>query len=316
MAMHLLKKIVSQSVKDQLGAAIKRSSAYEAVSRLYGSKFHKQLYAYSSAEKSIDGVPLMIALVNMSIPDVIHFTETRHFRDHNVTSTIPLDDCKPKAKDYQNKGDPRRINGKNMERKNVNAKGKSGGNQEGNNSKFNKEGFKFWDNSRFGALENLEEELEEETQEEYVTMERPDGPTGAILAGKGKRPQVQITEAQVLNDKAKTNRVNTARRQPTYKAKEGNRSTDKSKKQVNQAAKTENHTVVRGFDKENRVEKTMITKEGSRTEVFNFQAGMGDHHQDPPDGEQTTEDGSMGGPMADVVFAEGQCSSGMGGAEQ
>nr|GMD25361.1 uncharacterized protein LOC109158743 [Ipomoea batatas] len=209
-----------------------------------------------------------------------------------------------------------RINGKNMERKNVNAKGKSGGNQEGNNSKFNKEGFKFWDNSRFGALENLEEELEEETQEEYVTMERPDGPTGAILAGKGKRPQVHITEAQVLNDKATANRVNTARRQPTYKAKEGNRSTDKSKKQVNQAAETENHTVVRGFDKGNRVERTMITKEGSRTEVFNFQAGMGDHHQDPPDGEQTTEDGSMGDPMADVVFAEGQCSSGLGGAEQ
>nr|GMD29449.1 Classical arabinogalactan protein [Ipomoea batatas] len=209
-----------------------------------------------------------------------------------------------------------RINGKNMERKTVNAKGKSGGNQEGNNSKFNKEGFKFWDNSRFGALENLEEELEEETQEKYVMMERPDGPTGAILAGKGKRPQVQITEAQVLNDKATTaNRVNTARRQPTYKAKEGNMSTDKSKKQVNQAAEIENHTVVQGFDKGNRVERTMITKEGSRTEVFNFQAGMGDHHQDPPDGEQTTEDGSMGDPMADVVFAEGQCSSGLGGAE-
>nr|GLL30174.1 uncharacterized protein LOC109158743 [Ipomoea trifida] len=65
----------------------------------------------------------------------------------------------------------------------------------------------------FGALENLEEEIVEGSQEEHVTMERMDGPTGAILAGKGKRPQVQITEAQVLNDKAVANKANTRGKQ-------------------------------------------------------------------------------------------------------
>nr|GME08569.1 uncharacterized protein LOC109158743 [Ipomoea batatas]GME19424.1 uncharacterized protein LOC109158743 [Ipomoea batatas] len=218
-----------------------------------------------------------------------------------------------KPRNYQNKVDPRRSNGKNMEGKNTNTKGKPGWNQEGHNINFNKEGFKIWENSRFGALENLEEEIEVEIQEEHEMME---GPTGKTLAGKGKRPQVQITEAQILNDKAKTNTGNDKGKQKVYRAKEGNRRKDNNKKQGNQAAETENHTVVRGFDKGNRVERTMITEEGSRTEVFTFQAGGGDHHQDPPDGERTTEEGTTGDPMTDVEFAEGQCSSSLRGVEQ
>nr|GMC75337.1 uncharacterized protein LOC109184303 [Ipomoea batatas] len=38
-------------------------------------------------------------------------------------------------------------------------------------------------------MESLEEEGDEEAQEEYFMMDTPDGPTCALLSGKGKRPQ-------------------------------------------------------------------------------------------------------------------------------
>nr|GMD08028.1 uncharacterized protein LOC109158743 [Ipomoea batatas] len=49
---------------------------------------------------------------------------------------------------------------------------------------------------------SLDEELEEEAQDEEPLFERPDGPTGAILLGKAKRAQVQVSEAQIVNDKS------------------------------------------------------------------------------------------------------------------
>nr|GLL25418.1 G-type lectin S-receptor-like serine/threonine-protein kinase SD2-2 [Ipomoea trifida] len=82
-----------------------------------------------------------------------------------------------------------------------------------------------------------------------------------------------------------------------YKEKEGNKSTGKSKKQTNQAAESEIHTVVRGFDRGGRMERTTITEEGSSTEVFRFQAEAGDHHQDPPEAEKMNDPRDMGDPF-------------------
>lgn len=91
-----------------------------------------------------------------------------------------------------------------------------------------------WNNSRFGALENLEEEGDEEAQEEYFMMDTPDGPTCALLSGKGKRPQVQITEAQILNDKTGTNREAAMNKQKVFRAKQGDKNTDKNNRSGNQ----------------------------------------------------------------------------------
>nr|GMC79990.1 uncharacterized protein LOC109158743 [Ipomoea batatas] len=221
-----------------------------------------------------------------------------------------------KPKYYQNQGDDRRNNGRNLGGKYDNSKGKSGNYQQGSTNKFNKEGFTIWNNSRYGALEELEEEIDEENQEEPAPMERPDGPTGVLLSGKGKRPKIQITEAQVMNDKMVNNRANNRGRQVVYRAKEGNNRTNKGKKQTNQAAETEDHTVVRGYDNGNRVETTTIIEEGRRTEVFQFQANAGDHHQDPPDDDAPNETGDEGDPMADVEFTTDQSTTGPGGNEQ
>nr|GLL33664.1 uncharacterized protein LOC109158743 [Ipomoea trifida] len=78
----------------------------------------------------------------------------------------------------------------------------------------------------------------------------------------------------------------------------------------------ENHTVVRGFEMGNRVEKTVITDEGRTTEVFQFQAGTGDHHQDPPDDDKDHDTGGTGDPMTDVVYDDGQTSAGLEVVEQ
>nr|GMC71589.1 uncharacterized protein LOC109158743 [Ipomoea batatas] len=109
-------------------------------------------------------------------------------RAENLGCSRPLGDkygswmiTQRKPRNYKIKGDPKRNYG----RKNRYSKRKR---------------------RRFGALESLEEEGDEEAQEEYFMMDTPDGPTCALLSGKGKRPQVQITEAQILNDKTGTNR--------------------------------------------------------------------------------------------------------------
>nr|GMC46322.1 uncharacterized protein LOC109158743 [Ipomoea batatas] len=152
-------------------------------------------------------------------------------------------------------GDPRGNNGRNMGGKNKSLKGESRGNQGSSTNKFNKEGFTIWNNSRYGALENLEEDTEEEAQEEYTMMERPDGPTERMLR-----------------------RENVKGRQTVHKTKERSKSTKRNKKQTNQAAETDSHTVVRGYDKGTRVEKTTIDEEGSKTEIFHDRTETGDHH--------------------------------------
>nr|GMD07778.1 uncharacterized protein LOC109158743 [Ipomoea batatas] len=221
-----------------------------------------------------------------------------------------------KPRNYQNKEDPRKNNGRNTGGRNDNTKGKNGGNHGISKNKFNKEEFKIWNNSRYEALENLEEESDEEAQEDLTTMERPDGPTGALLSGKGKRLQVQITEAQLRNDKSRMNREENRSSQNAKTTNEGNKSINRSRKHVNQAAETENHTVVRGYGNGSRVEKTIINEEGSTMEVIHTQTEIGDHHQDPSDDTSLTGTGDMGDPMTDVVFTEGQTSNGSDGVAQ
>lgn len=144
--------------------------------------------------------------------------------------------------------------------------------------------------------------------------DRPDGETGAILSGKGKRPQVQITEAQLLNDKSENNRENNMGSNNVTKAREGNRSTVRNMKQSNQAAESDEHTVVRGYENGARVEKTTINEEGSTTEIQMIQGDASDHHQDPPDGGTREVDGDKGNAMMEVEYTEGQSSEGRDGA--
>lgn len=54
-------------------------------------------------------------------------------------------------------------------------------------------------------------------------------------------------------------------KQRVYRAKQGERNTTMNKKNVNQAAETEGHTVVRGFENGNRLEKTVINEDGTST---------------------------------------------------
>nr|GMC51596.1 uncharacterized protein LOC109158743 [Ipomoea batatas] len=164
-----------------------------------------------------------------------------------------------KSRTYQNSEDTRRNSGKNQGGRKEIPKGKSGGNQGNKYSNFNKEGCKIWNNSRFGALQNLEDETEDEAQEETNPMDRPDGPIGALLS-----------------------------------------------------AETESHTVVRGYDKGNRVVRTMITEEGSTMEEVQTLPEGGDHHQDPPDSNSLEASDGPGDLMAGVEFTEGPSSSGLG----
>nr|GLL19123.1 uncharacterized protein LOC109158743 [Ipomoea trifida] len=183
-------------------------------------------------------------------------------------------------------------------------------------NQLSKEGFTIWNNSRYGVLENLEEENEEEAQDEDSTRDRTEGPSGAALSGKGKRPQVQITEAQILNDNSATNRAAELGKQKETRTRQGIKQTDKNKRQINQAAGTEGHTVVRGFGKGTWVEKTVINEEGSTTETFQFQAEAGDHHQDPPETDNSMDPGDEEDPMLDAMLSEDQTSAGLGVTEQ
>nr|GMD86817.1 uncharacterized protein LOC109158743 [Ipomoea batatas] len=186
-----------------------------------------------------------------------------------------------KQRNYHNQGDNRRDNGRNTGGRSGNATRRNGGNQGNNRNNyskegFNKKGFKIWDNSRFGVLENLEEDSEQEAQEEYNTMDRPNGPIGAGTTGRhtGER----------------------------------SRNTEKSKKHANQAADMDSHTVVRGYENGNRVETTVVTEEGSATETTHTQPDTHNHHQDPPDRENM-DTGEQSDPMNEVVFTEGQSTA-------
>nr|GMD36945.1 uncharacterized protein LOC109158743 [Ipomoea batatas] len=219
-----------------------------------------------------------------------------------------------KPRTYQDKGDPRKNNGKTGGERGDNHKGRSGGNQGSTSNRFNKEGFKISNNSRYGVLENLEEEDEETNEDEAAVMGRTENSTSTVLAGKGKRAQIQVTEAQIMNDKAKTTREDNKGSQNESREREGKKSTLRNKAQTNRAAETESHTVVRGFEKGARVETTTINEDGRRTEVQYTQTKAGDHHQDPPDEGINPESDDTGEPMMEVEFNEGQSSEGSGGA--
>nr|GLL44513.1 uncharacterized protein LOC109158743 [Ipomoea trifida] len=168
------------------------------------------------------------------------------------------------------------------------------------------EGFEVWDNSRFGALQNLDEESEDEAQEESALADKPDGPTGVMLSSKGKRPQTQTTEAQLQNDKSEPRRGNNTEKGTTSKLMEGSKGKEGSKRQGNQAAESESHTVVRGYDKGSKVVRTTVTEEGNTMKETQTQPEGGDHHQDPPDPNTLEDSSEPGDPM------EGQTSSGLG----
>nr|GMC49232.1 uncharacterized protein LOC109158743 [Ipomoea batatas] len=107
---------------------------------------------------------------------------------------------------------------------------------------------------KFGALDNLDENNELEESEEDFYYERSDGPTGAILTAKGKRPQVQISEAQINNDTG-----------------EHQKGSDK------------------GYEQGKTVVRTMITEEGNFVEETQSQNDDGTHHQDSPDDKEVYE---------------------------
>nr|GMD63670.1 uncharacterized protein LOC109158743 [Ipomoea batatas] len=146
------------------------------------------------------------------------------------------------------------------------SKSKSRGYQAGSSHNFTKEGFKVWNNSRFGALEDLYEEVEEETHNEEPLFERSDGPTGAILSRKGKRAQVQVLEAQIANDKlGQPKKANNSKGSTSYKDK-GPSTVQRSKRSSKQLAEIKSHTMVRGFEKGKRVVRMTITKKGGMEE--------------------------------------------------
>nr|GMD98292.1 uncharacterized protein LOC109158743 [Ipomoea batatas] len=182
------------------------------------------------------------------------------------------------------------------------------------NNKFNKEGFTIWNNSRYGALEDLEESNEGEIQDEEDQYERPNGPTGTILSGKGKKPQVQITEAQISNDKRTYNKKTATWSKTVNNGGEGSSSTEKTKRNSRQAADTENYTVVRGYDNGKTVVRTVITEEGEIMEEAQTQETTGDHHSDPPLPTATEKPIEPGDPMCDVEFENSQHAAGQSAA--
>nr|GMD28177.1 uncharacterized protein LOC109158743 [Ipomoea batatas] len=139
-------------------------------------------------------------------------------------------------------------------------------------------------------------------------MDRPDDPTGAALSGRGKRPQTQVTVAQILNDKSMPKRRNASEKNSEKNTRDENRSKEENKKQGNKAAKTESHTVVRGYERGNRVVRNMVTEEGNMIEEVQTQLEGGNHHQDPPNPNEFDATSEPKDPMAGVEFTENQMS--------
>nr|GMD22395.1 uncharacterized protein LOC109158743 [Ipomoea batatas] len=129
-------------------------------------------------------------------------------------------------------------------------------------------------------------------------------------SSKGKTGSNHGGSARNFNKEGFTNwnnsRENTKGRQMAQSAKEGSKSTGRNTKQANQAAETESHTVVRGYENGKRVETTRIDEEGSATETSHPQADTGDHHNDPPDPRGLTDTGEAEDPMVDVEFTGNQ----------
>lgn len=75
------------------------------------------------------------------------------------------------------------------------------GEKKGNTRGINEQEFRIWNNSRFFALED--EDGCEDT--EILSDERVEGLAGTKLQGKGKRPHVQISEAQIIKNKMTRN---------------------------------------------------------------------------------------------------------------
>lgn len=187
-----------------------------------------------------------------------------------------------KPRSYQARRGVNKANGtiSNGQEGNKGEKGK--GQQKGNIRRMNEGDFRIWNNSRFGVLEDQEEADYPEAFLENQSEERADGPARPNIPGKGKRPQIQISEAQLAND----NHVQNSRNKGdngVHKGKGGEtRVRGERASTLKKAAESEDHMVVRGFEKGTRVVRMVVSDEGEVIEEDCQHATLGEHHQDPP----------------------------------
>lgn len=182
-----------------------------------------------------------------------------------------------RSKSYHTRQDNYRGNGRNGSIKEGASKGKEGGAQKWQQKKINEGNFKIWDNSRFFVLDESAnyEETEEPKDKNY------EGPIGTKLARRCKRPQVQITKAQLENDKNRTGDGESAQGR-TLGKNEASKNKGMKGRASKQAAEEEQFTVVRGYEGGSRVERTVITEEDEDVEDLLPPIEMTEHHQDPP----------------------------------
>lgn len=134
-------------------------------------------------------------------------------------------------------------------------------------------------NSRFSVLE-IEGENDDETQD---NMEIPieNGPSASgKLPSKGKRPICQINEKQLRTSTPQGDEMRKNQSDSTEKQNKTEGSTSRSKK----AATQEEHTVVRGSNKNgNHTSNTIICHNNDESPIVFHINEDGEHHGDPPD---------------------------------
>nr|GMD35429.1 uncharacterized protein LOC109158743 [Ipomoea batatas]GME10160.1 uncharacterized protein LOC109158743 [Ipomoea batatas] len=190
-----------------------------------------------------------------------------------------------KPRTYQNKTDPRRNNARNSGGKNDSSKGKTGTNHGGSARNFNKEGFTIWNNQGTGLWRIWKMTPRRRPKKNPEKRKGRKAQRELFFQRKAKGPKLRSQKPKYLM----TNQCRTERTQ-----------------RANQAAETESHTVVRGYENGKRVETTRIDEEGSAIETSHPQADTGDHHNDPPDPSGLTDTGEAEDPMVDVEFTGNQ----------
>lgn len=137
--------------------------------------------------------------------------------------------------------------------------------------------------TRFNALYGLEDNEEIQGVETFHDLEEPqDNGNQSMrtnIQGKGKRPQVQVSEKQIENDK------NT--KQPVTKGQSSEVREESSRsgtlRRSKQAAAEAEHVVVRGSQGGKSITRTVVETEGGgglADSLLSHDAAV--HHQDPP----------------------------------
>nr|GMD45262.1 Putative ATP-dependent RNA helicase DHX30 [Ipomoea batatas] len=137
--------------------------------------------------------------------------------------------------------------------------------------------------TRFNALYGLEDNEEIQGVETFHDLEEPqDNGNQSMrtnIQGKGKRPQVQVSEKQIENDK------NT--KQPVTKGQSSKVREESSRsgtlRRSKQAAAEAEHVVVRGSQGGKSITRTVVETEGGgglADSLLSHDAAV--HHQDPP----------------------------------